>query len=101
MKLYYCIEDGNIVTEETLRSEWMEEKQLDHFMTDTFTAFLECCSYRNNGSLQTITERITYLRRTIARKESIVDEYGEYGIDDELYNLRSELSELTRLYSET
>ena len=101
MKLYYCIEDNSIVTEDALRSEWMEERQLDHFMTDTFGDFLTCSMWYNNGSLQTITERITYLRRTIARKESIVDEYGAYGIDDELYNLRSELSELTRLYSET
>ena len=85
VKMYYCNENDEYLTSETIRKEWLS------FRSDgeSFSDYLENCMNYNNGSLQTIENREYFLKRKLS-KLSI----DRYSIDEAI----NTVLELQRLY---
>lgn len=86
MKYYHCSETDRIVSEERLRSEWEQGKAEgwivpDETGYDSFTDYLECCMYYNNGTLTPVRTYIEELRNRLRYE---LDSYERESIENEI-----------------
>ena len=94
---YWCNEDNKVYTIDDIMRDYPEFK--NEYQTPE--EYLSCCMWYNNGALYALSDRIQKVERDINRKKATGKKYGFEYVEEELSELRAELSELNRLYFET
>lgn len=72
MKHFYCLANGQFLTEQNLKEFYKEDPQ-----NMTFTEYVENCMFRNNGELLTMNETIEWFTKQVKLNttdtETIID----------------------------
>ena len=94
--LYWCNEDDKVYTLAEIKKDYPEFRN----EYETFGEYLNGCMYWNNGALYPLRDRVNVLQMEYNRKLAIGQKYGYELVDDELSELKEELDNFKRLYSE-
>ena len=88
MKYYHVNETDEIISADTLRSDYYETFENDY---QTFGDYLNACMWYNNGELTPIEKKLDDVKRELTRKLALADTYGYDEYADELTELLAEL----------
>lgn len=88
MKYYHVNETDEIISTDTLRSDYYETFADDY---QTFDDYVKACMWYNNGELTPVEDKLTAVKRELNRKLAFADTYGYDEYADELTELLAEL----------
>ena len=93
MKYYHVNETDEIISTDTLRSDYYETFENDY---QTFDDYVKACMWYNNGELTPVEDKLTQIKRELNRTLSLADAYGWDEYADELTELLAEMHRFSK-----